>query len=99
MSREYPSLVPKFSPEISITDRYIGEGYAKMGDTERKAIGMFAKLEGILLDPVYTGKAGVGLIDMALSGEIPADSPTLFWHTGGQPALFAYSAELMKEST
>jgi D-cysteine desulfhydrase family pyridoxal phosphate-dependent enzyme len=98
MCREYPSLVPKFSPEISITDRYIGEGYAKMGDTERKAIGMFAKLEGILLDPVYTGKAGVGLIEMALSGEIPADSPTLFWHTGGQPALFAYSAELMKES-
>jgi D-cysteine desulfhydrase family pyridoxal phosphate-dependent enzyme len=97
MMKEYPSLVPKFTPEISVTDRFIGEGYARMGETERKAIEMFAKLEGFLLDPVYTGKAGVALIEMALSGEIPSDSPTLFWHTGGQPALFAYSAELTRD--
>ncbi|RDE15454.1 MAG: D-cysteine desulfhydrase family protein [Candidatus Thorarchaeota archaeon] len=94
MMREYPSLVEKFKPAILIDDRFIGEGYAVMGDPERKAIEMFARLEGVLLDPVYTGKAGVGLIQMAMSGEIPSDSPTLFWHTGGQPALFAYSQEL-----
>lgn len=97
MIKEYPSLIPKFSPEILVTDRFIGEGYARMNDTELKAIEMFAKLEGILLDPVYTGKAGVGLIEMALSGETPSDSPTLFWHTGGQPALFAYSEELTRD--
>jgi len=99
MMKEYPSLVGRFKPTISIDDRFIGKGYAVMGDTERKAIEMFARLEGVLLDPVYTGKAGVGLIQMALSGEIPSDSPTLFWHTGGQPALFAYSQELRHGGT
>jgi D-cysteine desulfhydrase family pyridoxal phosphate-dependent enzyme len=97
MTKEYPSLVPRFTPKISVTDRFIGDGYAVMSETECKAINMFAKLEGILLDPVYTGKAGVGLTEMALSGEIPGDSPTLFWHTGGQPALFAYSEELTRD--
>ena len=52
---------------------------------------MFAKMEGIFLDPVYTGKAGLALIRMALAGDIPSDSPTLFYHTGGEPALFTYS--------
>lgn len=97
MIREFPSLVPRFTPEISITDRFTGNGYGLMDGADRKAIEMFAKLEGILLDPVYTGKAGAGLIEMALSGEIAADSPTLFWHTGGTPALFAYSGELTRD--
>lgn len=52
---------------------------------------MFAKMDGIILDPVYTGKAGFALIRMALAGDISADTPTLFYHTVGQPALFSYS--------
>ncbi len=54
------------------------------------AIEMFSKMEGIFLDPVYTGKAGLALIRMALAGDIAPDSPTLFYHTGGEPALFTY---------
>jgi D-cysteine desulfhydrase len=56
---------------------------------------MFAKMEGIILDPVYTGKAGLSLIRMALSGEIASDTPTLFWHTGGEPALYAYCDKMV----
>ena len=53
-----------------------------------------ARSEGILLDPVYTGRAMAGLIDMIRTGEIGRQDKVLFWHTGGTPALFAYSEEL-----
>jgi L-cysteate sulfo-lyase len=49
-----------------------------------------ARLEGILLDPVYTGKAMAGLIDMVRTGRFKPKDRVLFWHTGGVPALFAY---------
>jgi 1-aminocyclopropane-1-carboxylate deaminase/D-cysteine desulfhydrase-like pyridoxal-dependent ACC family enzyme len=50
---------------------------------------MFARTEGILLDPVYTGRAAAGLISLIRSGFLAADQRVLFWHTGGTPALFA----------
>ncbi len=80
----------RFDPEIVIDDSFLGDGYAQVDDSVRSSLEMFAKMDAIILDPVYTGKAGVALIRMALNGEIPSDSPTLFYHTGGQPALFAY---------
>ena len=55
-----------------------------------EAVRLFASLEGVLLDPVYTGKAAAGLIGMVRSGEIHADERVLFVHTGGSPALYAY---------
>jgi 1-aminocyclopropane-1-carboxylate deaminase/D-cysteine desulfhydrase-like pyridoxal-dependent ACC family enzyme len=57
---------------------------------------LFARFEGILLDPVYTGRAAAGMIDLIRKGYFKSDETALFWHTGGQPALFAdkYSSRL-----
>jgi len=57
---------------------------------------LFARYEGPLLDPVYTGRAAAGLIDLIRKGFFKRDETILFWHTGGQPALFAdkYSSRL-----
>jgi D-cysteine desulfhydrase len=52
-------------------------------------------LEGILVDPVYTGRAAAGLIDLIRRGVISKDETVLFWHTGGTPALYAYAGQLM----
>ncbi len=80
--------------DIEVHDGYLGGGYAVMGDLERDAISLFARTEGILLDPVYTGRAAGGLIDMIEKGEINAEERVLFWHTGGTPALFAFADRL-----
>lgn len=93
MHQEYPNWVPDFDPKIVIDDQFIGEGYGIMDSGVKMAIEMFAKMEGIILDPVYTAKAGLGLIRMALSGDIETDAKTLFWHTGGTPVLSAYIDE------
>ncbi len=80
----------EFSAEdILVNDHYLGEGYGVMGEAEREAIELFARCEGLLLDPVYTGRAAAGLIDLIRSGYFQRDSTVLFWHTGGTPALFA----------
>jgi 1-aminocyclopropane-1-carboxylate deaminase/D-cysteine desulfhydrase-like pyridoxal-dependent ACC family enzyme len=94
--QEYPTLTEPFDPPVSIDERFVGEGYGILDDGVRSAVQMFAKMEGVLLDHVYTGKAGLALIRMALAGEIESDSPTLFWHTGGQPALFATGEGLLE---
>lgn len=74
---------------------YFGEGYGVVGDLEREAIQLVGKYEGILLDPVYTGRAMGGLIDMIRRKDIASSDTVLFWHTGGIPALFQYARELM----
>jgi 1-aminocyclopropane-1-carboxylate deaminase/D-cysteine desulfhydrase-like pyridoxal-dependent ACC family enzyme len=58
---------------------------------------LFAKYEGLLIDPVYTGRAAAGMIDLIRKGFFKRDETVLFWHTGGQPALFAdkYAAGLI----
>jgi 1-aminocyclopropane-1-carboxylate deaminase/D-cysteine desulfhydrase-like pyridoxal-dependent ACC family enzyme len=79
-----------FSPwDILVNDDYLGGGYGIMGEPEVKALNMFARSEGILLDPVYTGRAAAGLIDLIRRGKFTADQRVLFWHTGGTPAIFA----------
>lgn len=82
------------SDQIDVNDDYLGEGYAVMGDPEREAIQLTAQMEGILLDPVYTGRAMAGLIDLIRWGAFTRQQTALFWHTGGSPALFAYADKL-----
>ena len=81
--------------DFIIYDQYLGGGYAVLGDPEREAIRLAARTEGLLLDPVYTGRAMAGLIDLIRRGAYGPDETILFWHTGGIPALFAYAAELL----
>jgi D-cysteine desulfhydrase family pyridoxal phosphate-dependent enzyme len=81
----------RFLPnEILVNDNYLGAGYGVMAEPEAEALKLFAQQEGLLLDPVYTGRAAAGLIDLSRSGFFTADHNVLFWHTGGTPALFAY---------
>jgi D-cysteine desulfhydrase family pyridoxal phosphate-dependent enzyme len=80
--------------DIEVDDGYLGGGYAVVGDLERNAIDIFARHEGILLDPVYTGRAAGGLMDWIEKGMIKAEERVLFWHTGGTPSLFAFADQL-----
>jgi len=87
----------QFTPEdVLATDAYCKAGYGVLTDAEREAVKLFAKYEGLLLDPVYTGRAAAGLIDLIRKGFFKQEETILFWHTGGQPALFAdkYSSNL-----
>jgi D-cysteine desulfhydrase len=73
-------------------DDWIGPGYALPTDEMVEAVQLVARLEGILLDPVYTGKAMAGLIGLIRRGEFDRGQSVLFLHTGGSPALFAYGS-------
>jgi D-cysteine desulfhydrase family pyridoxal phosphate-dependent enzyme len=85
-----------FLPEsILVDDRFLGAGYGKAGALEREAIHLFAREEGILLDPVYTGRAAGGMLEMIRRNEIPPTATVLFWHTGGIPAIWAYAKEIL----
>jgi D-cysteine desulfhydrase len=77
-----------------INDDYLGGGYAVVGDLEREAIRLLAEQEGLLADPVYTGRAFGGLVDLIRRGELTRDQRVLFWHTGGVAALFAFEEQL-----
>lgn len=79
-----------FSPEeILVNDDFIGAGYGVMGEADRESIQLFARLEGLFLDPVYTGRAAAGLLSLIRNGFFRSKESVLFWHTGGTPALFA----------
>lgn len=75
---------------ILVLDDYVGPGYAKPTDALREALRLAARFEGLVLDPVYTGKAFAGLVDIVRTHRIAADGSVLFLHTGGAPGLFAY---------
>ncbi len=70
---------------------YVGEGYGIPAPSTIEAITMLAKLEGILLDPVYSGKGMAGLIDLCRKGQFERDQNVVFLHTGGSAALFGYT--------
>lgn len=76
--------------DIIVYDDYVGDGYSLSTETMVEAVKLFAQLEGILLDPVYTGKTAAGLIDLVRKGHFDKDDNVLFVHTGGSPALYAY---------
>jgi D-cysteine desulfhydrase len=75
---------------ITCYDAYVGPGYSLPTVGMVEAVKLLARTEGILLDPVYTGKAMAGLIDLIRKGHFKKGQNVLFIHTGGSPALFAY---------
>ncbi len=80
----------EFTPdEVLANANYCSAGYGVLTEQEREAVRLFATYEGILLDPVYTGRAAAGMIDLIRKGFFKKDETLLFLHTGGQPALFA----------
>jgi L-cysteate sulfo-lyase len=80
----------EFTPdEVLANADYCKAGYGVLAEPEREAIHLFARHEGILLDPVYTGRAAAGMIDLIRKEFFKKDETVLFLHTGGQPALFA----------
>ncbi|WP_442801493.1 D-cysteine desulfhydrase [Serratia rubidaea] len=79
---------------IMLWDDYFAPQYGMPNDEGMAAVQLLAQQEGILLDPVYTGKAMAGLIDGIAQGRFRDDGPILFVHTGGAPALFAYHPQV-----
>jgi D-cysteine desulfhydrase len=75
--------------DIEVDDRFVGEGYGVPTDASREAIKLTARVEAIFLDPTYTAKAMAGLISYVRQQKFVAGQTVVFWHTGGQVALFA----------
>lgn len=80
--------------QLELDSAYVGDGYGVVAELEREAIRLMAQTEGILVDPVYTGRALGGLIDKVRNQQYADEAAVLFWHTGGAPALFAYQESL-----
>ncbi|MFP6639322.1 MAG: pyridoxal-phosphate dependent enzyme, partial [Myxococcota bacterium] len=76
--------------QIRVDGRQLGEGYGVTTEAALEAIGLAARHQGLLLDPVYTGKAMAGLIEAIRCRELPGDQAVIFLHTGGSAGLFAY---------
>jgi L-cysteate sulfo-lyase len=75
---------------VEVLDDYVGPGYGLPSEGMQEALELCARQEGILLDPVYTGKAMAGLIGLIREKRYGPEETVLFLHTGGTPALFAY---------
>lgn len=80
--------------DFDSSDDYIGPGYGVVSTAGIKAVKLLARTEGIILDPVYSGKAFAGLVDRVRRGFHRHEERILFVHTGGTPALFAYAEDL-----
>lgn len=81
--------------DVETYDDYVGTAYGLPSPAGMAAIELAARTEGLLLDPVYTGKAMAGLIDHVKQGKVGKESTIVFVHTGGLPALFAFKDELL----
>ncbi len=82
--------------EVIVLDDYFGEGYGIPSDELIETIKLIAKLEGIFLDPVYNGKAMIGLIDLMKKNYFKENSNIIFLHSGGGPAIFSYNKFFIK---
>lgn len=82
------------SADINLVDDFVAPGYGIPGDAALRAIVLGAQTEGLMLDPVYTGKVMAAVVKFAKSAD--ASSTFVFIHTGGSPALFAYQASIEK---
>ncbi len=76
--------------DIVVDCGYIGPGYGQPTEAMNEAVVMLARTEGLLFDPVYTGKALAGMIDYVRKGRFDASQKIVFLHTGGAVGLFAY---------
>jgi len=81
--------------EVINFDEYAAPGYGKVSDAALEAIRLVARTEGIILDPIYTGKAMAALVDHVRQGRLTRENTVVFIHTGGLPALFAYKDEIV----
>ncbi|MDR1684986.1 MAG: D-cysteine desulfhydrase [Desulfovibrio sp.] len=81
--------------EVIVHDDYVGPGYSLPTAGMREAVTLTARTEGVLLDPVYTGKAMAGLIDLVRKGVFRKGQDVVFLHTGGGPALYVYADEFL----
>ncbi len=82
---------PVQKEEVVVYDEYVGEGYSRPTQGMVDAVRLVARTEAILMDPVYTGKTMAGMIDLIKKGVFKKGENVLFLHTGGSPALFAYT--------
>ncbi len=89
-------LVVDLEDGATVLDEYTGAGYGVPSAEGEEALAMLARAEGVVLDPVYTAKAMAALIDWVRKGKLGKDDNVLFWHTGGQLALF-YSPDAATE--
>ncbi len=80
--------------DITLNKEYDKAGYGVVTSNEKRAIQELARKEGILLDPVYTGRAFYGMLHFLNEKKIRPNSNVLFWHTGGLPAIFSYANDL-----
>lgn len=86
-----------FVPEdFESDDSFVGERYGIPTEAGVEALGLLAQTEGILIDPVYTSKAMSALVAHARQGLLPRETPVIFMHTGGAPALFGYVREILE---
>ncbi|HWE47534.1 MAG TPA: D-cysteine desulfhydrase [Caulobacteraceae bacterium] len=82
---------------VRALDEWVGPGYSLPTDEMVAAVRLLSRLEGVLLDPVYTGKTMAGLIGLVERGEFNKNDKILFVHTGGSPALYAYQQVLQPQ--
>jgi D-cysteine desulfhydrase/L-cysteate sulfo-lyase len=82
--------------DIIVLDEYVKDGYGIVNKETAEAIRLLFTAEGVVLDPVYTGKAMAALIDLVKKGHFRNDDRVLFFHTGGTPALFPYREPLVR---
>ncbi|MDX8349271.1 D-cysteine desulfhydrase [Cognatiyoonia sp. IB215446] len=92
-----PGIVAR--EDVRADTNYVGEGYGLPRADTLEAIRMFAELEGILLDPVYSGKGAAGLIDYCRTGKFKPGERVVFLHTGGSAGLFGYDSVLLDHSS
>jgi len=86
---DFLGLEGKVTQDVIVYDEYVGEGYGLPTPAMKEAVELVARTEGIILDPVYTGKAMAGLIDLVRKGYFRNEDTIVFVHTGGIPGLFA----------
>ena len=94
LSREMRMECVFRAEDIYNTDAFVGDGYGKVTSSCLEAIKLLAETEGIILDPVYTGKAFAAVVEDIRSGLFTSDETVVFIHTGGIPAIFAYNEQI-----
>ncbi len=82
------TLGARLNEDVTVLDDYVGDGYGVPSPQGDEAIELLARTEGVILDPVYTAKAMAALIDWVRNGKLTENDTVMFWHTGGQLALF-----------